>query len=483
MMMSNDAEHLEALLAEYVDGQLDVASAKLVEDHLAKNPAIRAAVEQMTLDRAALQSLPRVNAPADLSEDLRGRLERDLLLNSSEPIGAARSPRFSISVAAIAAMVTIGLGLTGIAYVLLGNRPKPFPEVAIQDTSTQKSPEAASTGDEKSKGSAIASRTLSMTRSNAPHDEPNPIPPPEELVAKREAPVVAADAADRDVMSNGIVLPAPAAAVPGSLGAGAGPSGGAAKPAEGASKVAAAPVEPALAVSSEMLPADAADAIVGRVLDPSRRSIVVVVDAAHALDAFAFTSRFAKADDALEVTDAGQKLASFARRSIVNRDGESKPAELAMIAKALPVSSATSIQSELRRVDAGQADAFEITPPPTPADVEKTMEQQQVAGQGVMQQGVRLDATPTTQTTVRAPADGASQMPKAVAELQAGFATTIPADKDRARDVADLGAALHDAPQLIDLYVVVRQPATPASQPTSMPATATATAPTSQPTP
>jgi hypothetical protein len=197
------------------------------------------------------------------------------------------------------------------------------------------------------------------------------------------------------------------------------------------------PQQQTLAVSDEILPADAAAAIVGRSLDPARRSIVVVVDSAHALDAFAFATRFAKDDNAIEVTDVGQQLTSFSRERAGRRDMHAGAA-LAVVARGLAESSASSIQSELRRVDPVEGAAFEVTPVQTPLD---------------FQQGLLTDAATTR------PASAG----------QAGPATTQHAVTPTTAPVLDQ-AKPSDAAQLIDLYVVVRQ-ATPETQPTSQPTT------------
>ena len=466
--MSNDAEHLEALLAEYVDGGLDAASAKVVDDHLAKHPATRAAVEQMKLDREAVQSLPRVTAPADLSEDLRGRLERDLLLNVS-PIGANRALRFSPPMAAIAAMVMVGLGLAGLAYTLLGNRPKPYPDVALHDaandveTTTRSARLAASeAADAEQKSFALAGDpSTAITAKPTPSDTMRERPADSITASVAQAviePAIkpAVTPAEKAEVPSGPTAATEAEILPGVVSARDETTGGSSIAAP-LVKADATPmqVEPALAVSDDLLPADAAAAIVGRLLDPARRSIVVVVDEAHALDAFAFASRFTKFEEnALEVTDAGQRLTTLPRTKDL-RDRDAVPeAELAVVARGLPEASASSIQSELRRVDAKQSAAFEVKPLPS-ASVDDQRKQADIG-----------EAT--------RPATPAAADPSATSQP-----TTLPATS------AAIGgsgfnvsqtAAIRPS-QLIDLYVVVRQQAMPTSQPTSQPSSQTTTLP------
>jgi hypothetical protein len=531
--MPNDAEHLEALLAEYVDGQLDAASTKVVEDHLAKNPALRAAVEQMKLDREAVQALPRVTAPADLSEDLRGRLERDLLLNGG-PIENARGRRFSPPMAAIAAMVMVGLGLAGLAYTLLGNRPKPYPDVALNDPAS-----TPATSAKVAAPDAADAKQKSFVVGVNPSTDVAAKPAPSQAMNDRAsdllvAPVAEASRAATITPAEKVEMPSgPMAAIDAGISPGSGSArneaagGTAIVPPFAKGDAAPTPAEPVLAVSNEMLPADAAAAIVGRALDPARRSIVVVVDAAHALDAFAFASRFTKFDEnALEVTDAGQRLTSLPRARAARERDALPEAELAVVARGLPESSASSIQSELRRVDANQTAAFEVKPPQaTPIDDEQhkqldtadttrpatpsagtpafapAMSQPTtmpttapaIGGPALIQNGERLRVTLTdpdafdlrTQHEVTVDAAGNVALPSLNALQAAGKSSESLRleimDAYRNANLmrrpivqvepVDGMAAPSDRPQLIDLYVVVRQQAAPTSQPTSRPTT------------
>jgi anti-sigma factor RsiW len=161
--MSESKEQLETLLADYVDGNLAGDELVVVEKYLDQNPGVRDAVNRLMIDSEALRSLPRVNAPFDFSEDVRGQLERDLLLDSG-PATFPRRRRVSSLVATVAAMLMLFLGLGGAAYWLLANRPAPFLDVAFHSPSAPIStPEEA----EKDKVEEVA-----LTRTSAVSDHP-----------------------------------------------------------------------------------------------------------------------------------------------------------------------------------------------------------------------------------------------------------------------------------------------------------------------
>lgn len=386
--MSNEAEHLEAMLAEYVDGQLDPASARVVEEHLAANPATRAAVEQMKLDRAAVGALPRMNAPADLSEDLRGRLERDLLLNA-DPITATKTRRLSPPVAALAAMLMLGVGVASLAYVLLSDRPKPYMATNVDGPAARPETEggegasAATSESAPVAGRKLEDRDNALKRDNfaarkaLPADESVAADAThanatesKDAAASNEATAMGGAATPADSATLNVDRTAPGTAAAASTAAPALAAHDAALgttpvPDEPKLSIAAAPTprEPALAVTDASLPPDAAAALPIQTLDPSRRSLVVVVDSSHALDALAFASRFAgEGERALEVTEAGQQLTTRARKT-ASATAEAPPAELAVVARGLAEPAAIAFQNELNRVDERGARVFDVTPP------------------------------------------------------------------------------------------------------------------------
>lgn len=127
--MIESKEQLETLLSDYVDGNLADDQVASVEAYLQANPGVRDAVNRLMIDSEALRSLPRVNAPYDFSDDVRGQLERDLLLDdsmSSYPRGRRLSPVLLTT----AAMLMLSLGVGSVAYWVLANRPATFLDVA-----------------------------------------------------------------------------------------------------------------------------------------------------------------------------------------------------------------------------------------------------------------------------------------------------------------------------------------------------------------
>jgi hypothetical protein len=128
--MNESKEQLETLLSDYVDGNLAGEHLATVESYLEKNPGVRDAVNRLMIDSEALRSLPRVNAPFDFSEDVRGQIERDILLDSGAMAFPTRR-RVSSLFATVAAMLMLFVGLGGAAYWMLSNRPAPFMDLAI----------------------------------------------------------------------------------------------------------------------------------------------------------------------------------------------------------------------------------------------------------------------------------------------------------------------------------------------------------------
>lgn len=81
--MANNGEQFEALLAGYIEGELDARQRAAVERYLAANPQQRQLIQRMSELRTALRELPREPAPADLREDVQGQLERTMLLGEA----------------------------------------------------------------------------------------------------------------------------------------------------------------------------------------------------------------------------------------------------------------------------------------------------------------------------------------------------------------------------------------------------------------
>src|SRR3954471_9401008 len=98
MRMSDNVEDIEAKLAAYIDGQIDSADKAEIEKHLADNPAHAALIHDLIWHRQLMLQLPSEDAPADLSEGLRGQLEREVLLGGGfdappSPLRLSRWPQ------------------------------------------------------------------------------------------------------------------------------------------------------------------------------------------------------------------------------------------------------------------------------------------------------------------------------------------------------------------------------------------------------
>lgn len=121
--MDPTREELEAMLADYVDGNLAGDELARAEAFLDANPGVREVMSRLMVDSEAIRTLPRVTPPvADVTEDLRGTLERDMLLGGgSLPV---ETRRLSTPALAIAAMLVVFVGAGVVAFQILGNRPE-----------------------------------------------------------------------------------------------------------------------------------------------------------------------------------------------------------------------------------------------------------------------------------------------------------------------------------------------------------------------
>src|SRR5580698_6426103 len=130
--MPQNQEEIEAKLAAYIDGELDAAGRAEIEKHLQANPQHRTLISDLMQQRELVRSLPRTNAPAEISETLQGQLERSVLLGSGVDAGDDTSMRMSPwpHRGAIAAIVLLTAGLSFLVYKVLPSN-KPSPELAV----------------------------------------------------------------------------------------------------------------------------------------------------------------------------------------------------------------------------------------------------------------------------------------------------------------------------------------------------------------
>ena len=114
-------QEVQEQLSAYVDGELPPGEAQALQRHLEQCVACRELADELTSVARVLSSLPRHAAPAELSEEIRSRLERQLLLapmGESAEIAARADRRLSRErpamwprVAAVAASVILALGI------------------------------------------------------------------------------------------------------------------------------------------------------------------------------------------------------------------------------------------------------------------------------------------------------------------------------------------------------------------------------------
>ncbi|MEM8874536.1 MAG: polysaccharide biosynthesis/export family protein [Planctomycetota bacterium] len=132
--MAVDEQHTEALLAAYIDGELDAEQRAAVEASLAKRPSHAAMVDQMRRARALVKGLPTEPAPVGLADDVLGQLERAALL---EPAGLAIKPARQRPLALAAAVVLLLAGGL-VAFVLFGlPEPNESVKTAASDSATR----------------------------------------------------------------------------------------------------------------------------------------------------------------------------------------------------------------------------------------------------------------------------------------------------------------------------------------------------------
>lgn len=119
--MSRNTEQLEALLAAWLDEQLDPRTREELQRHLDANPQQRKLLEELSTQRRALRASPREPAPPDLLEAVQGRLERAELFHAGEAsldLAGARATRWT-QLRAVAAVLVLAGGLGAILYIVL----------------------------------------------------------------------------------------------------------------------------------------------------------------------------------------------------------------------------------------------------------------------------------------------------------------------------------------------------------------------------
>jgi hypothetical protein len=119
-------ENIEAMLCAYIEGDLDAAGRAQIEKHLQDHPQHRKLIQELSAMRDLVRGLPRVKAPMEIGESLRGKVERSILLGDSgdsspQSPGGNRWPQ----VFAIAAIVLLCASLGLVLYKALSPTMKP----------------------------------------------------------------------------------------------------------------------------------------------------------------------------------------------------------------------------------------------------------------------------------------------------------------------------------------------------------------------
>jgi len=76
-------ENIEAMLCAYVEGDLDATGRAQIEKHLKDHPQHRKLLEELKTMRDLVRGLPRAQAPMDVGDSLRQKVERSMLLDSA----------------------------------------------------------------------------------------------------------------------------------------------------------------------------------------------------------------------------------------------------------------------------------------------------------------------------------------------------------------------------------------------------------------
>ncbi|MGA3066650.1 MAG: hypothetical protein ABSF29_07360 [Tepidisphaeraceae bacterium] len=179
-------ENIEAMLCAYVEGDLDDAGRKEIEKHLADHPQHRKMLEDLVKQRDLLRQLPRVTAPGDVGEGLRGQMERSILLDSQDSMQLPRAaPGFRWpQLITAAAIFLLGASLVLIVYrtVVPTFKPASYTQVSPGSAVGAKPPSDIEADIE-------ASRAQSDTSPAAPEAAANPATQPAPAVVAMAAPM------------------------------------------------------------------------------------------------------------------------------------------------------------------------------------------------------------------------------------------------------------------------------------------------------
>ncbi len=119
-------ENIEAMLCAYIEGDTRRSGPRQIEKHLQDHPQHRKLIQELSAMRELVRELPRVKAPMELGESLRGKAERSLLLGDTGDAvqHGAHGNRWP-QIFAIAAIFLLCASLGLVLYKALGPTMKP----------------------------------------------------------------------------------------------------------------------------------------------------------------------------------------------------------------------------------------------------------------------------------------------------------------------------------------------------------------------
>ncbi|HEX4056207.1 MAG TPA: hypothetical protein VHX86_18255 [Tepidisphaeraceae bacterium] len=175
-------ENIEAMLCAYIEGDLDTAGRAQIEKHLQENPQHRKLIQELIAMRDLVRGLPRVKAPLDVGESLRGKVERSILLDDSpeagrERIGGSRWPQ----IFAVAAIFLLCASLCLILYRALG--PTLRPPVFTENVPPKLSPTFATPPIDSAAQPSIPTKQETVTAGGARLDDRKAVAAPPPMVA------------------------------------------------------------------------------------------------------------------------------------------------------------------------------------------------------------------------------------------------------------------------------------------------------------
>lgn len=152
-------QEIEARLAAYVDGTLPADQRAEIEAYLKANANHGRLIAELKSIKAAVTTLPKEKAPAEVLDGLQAHLERHQLLEDVEDsVGSSRIQRWP-QVGALAAVLMLAAGLGILVYVVLPKRKGPPPELAMlpevlntQPTGSDEVPPGGATLNEQAAG-------------------------------------------------------------------------------------------------------------------------------------------------------------------------------------------------------------------------------------------------------------------------------------------------------------------------------------------